>query len=194
MIAGHFGLAAAVKSRAGSTPLWLLVIATQWLDIVFVPLFLLGVERLVPLPGTKPGAYGEAIIYADYTHSLVGALVLSALLGAAASLRYGRRSGWVVGSVAMSHWVLDLLVHRGDLPILPGDAGGLPRLGFGLWQFPWLSALLELALVIAGALLYWRAARSTAGGDRAFVRRAGWCGAALLVAGIVTLGTNLLGL
>ena len=81
VIAGHFGLAAAVKWRAPAAPLWLLMIATQWLDIVFVPLFVLGVERLVPLPGAKSGAYGQALIYADYTHSLFGALLLSAPRG-----------------------------------------------------------------------------------------------------------------
>jgi len=194
VIAGHFGLAAAVKWRAPAAPLWLLMIATQWLDIVFVPLFVLGVERLVPLPGAKSGAYGQALIYADYTHSLFGALLLSALLGAVASLRYGSKNGFVVGLVSFSHWVLDLLVHRGDLPILPGNLGRLPRLGFGLWRFTWLSALFELALVFSGALLYWRAARATIGHGRTDVRRADFCAAALLTAGMITLGMNLAGL
>jgi len=194
VIAGHFGLAAAVKWKAPETPLWLLMIATEWLDIVFVPLFALGVERLVPLPGAESGAYGQAFIYADYTHSLVGALLLSALLGAVASLKYGSKNGFVVGLVSLSHWALDLFVHREDLPILPGNLGGLPRLGFGLWRFAWLSALIELALVCSGAFLYWRAARATIGAGGASVRRADLCAAALLTAGLITLGMNLAGL
>jgi hypothetical protein len=93
MIAGHFGLAAAVKARARHTPLWAMMLASQWLDVVFVPLLVVGVERLGPAPGTKPGAYGGAVIHADYTHSLVGALLLSALFGALFVRRYGSRSG-----------------------------------------------------------------------------------------------------
>jgi len=194
MIAGHFGFAAAVKSKTREVPLWALMLACQWLDVVFVPLLVAGVERLVPVPGTKPGAYGGAVIYADYTHSLVGAVVLSMLFGAALAVRYGRASGVVLGLVAFSHWLLDLPMHRADMPILPGDWGDLPRLGFGLWRIPAASALLELALVVGGAAAYWRAARAVAGSDSRFSARANLCGAAILVAGILTLGLNLLGL
>ena len=82
-----------------------------------------------------------------------------------------------------SHWVLDLVVHRGDLAILPGDLGDLPRLGFGLWQIPATAAGLELALVVAGAWLYWRAAlRTPRGGARAHLVAA-W----VLAAGVLTL-------
>jgi hypothetical protein len=66
----------------------------------------------------------------------------------------------VIGAVAFSHWVLDLLVHRADMPILPGNAGGLPLLGLGLWATPALSLALEAALVVAGIVLYYRAAMS----------------------------------
>ena len=60
--------------------------------------------------------------------------------------------------MAFSHWLLDLLVHRGDLPILPGNIGNLPELGFGLWRYPVVSAGLECALVVVGAVLYYRRA------------------------------------
>ena len=193
MIAGHFGLAAAVKARAPATPLWALMLATQWLDVVFVPLLVAGVERIDPVAGAKPGAYGAAIIHADYTHSLVGALALSVLLGALFALRYGKGSGVVLGAVAFSHWVLDVPFHRGDMPILPGNAGGLPRLGFGLWEYPVLTASLELALVAVGAAMYWRAAARLARGDAAVRRRANVCGAGVLAACLLTLALNLLG-
>ena len=63
----------------------------------------------------------------------------------------------MLGLVAFSHWVLDLLVHRMDMPLLPADLGNLPRLGLGLWQYPLVAAGLEALLVIVGAWLYWRA-------------------------------------
>jgi hypothetical protein len=194
VIAGHFGFAAAVKSKTPEVPLWALMLACQWLDVVFVPLFVAGVERLVPVPGAKEGAYGGAVIHADYTHSLVGALLLSVVFGAGFALRYGRSSGVVLGLVALSHWLLDLPMHRADMPFLPGDWGGLPRLGFGLWRFPAAAALLELALVVWGAAAYWRAARAVAGTQSRLTARANLCGAAVLAAGVLTLGLNLLGL
>jgi hypothetical protein len=160
MIAGHFGFAALVKGRERETPLWILMLATVWLDIVFVPLFLLGIETMQAVDGRM--RYGGAIIHADYTHSIVGMVVLSAVLGASCWPLWGRRSAIVIGLVAASHWVLDLIVHRADMPILPGNSLGLPRLGFGLWRIPAASIAVELALVLAGAWVYWRAARSVA--------------------------------
>jgi hypothetical protein len=79
MIAGHFGFAAAVKARETATPLSALMLATVWLDVAFVPLFASGIETLDKVPGAGP-SWG-AIIHADYTHSLVGAMLLSAVLG-----------------------------------------------------------------------------------------------------------------
>jgi hypothetical protein len=154
MIAGHFGFAAAVKSREPQAPLWALMFATVWLDVVFIPLFVSGVETIKQ---TGPG-YGGVIIFADYDHSIVGMAVLSAILGLLASLFWGRRVGIVIGLVAASHWVLDLLFHRADMPVLPGNIGDLPRLGFGLWRYPQVAASIELALVLIGAWLYWGAA------------------------------------
>jgi membrane-bound metal-dependent hydrolase YbcI (DUF457 family) len=157
MITGHFGLAAGSKALDRRAPLWSLMLATVWLDIVFVPLLLLGVETIDTPPG---GGYGSSVIHADYTHSLVGALVLSGLFGAVAAWRWGQRLGLLLGGVAFSHWLLDLIVHRADMPILPANVGGLPRLGFGLWRVPVASIILEAVILLVGVWLYWRTARS----------------------------------
>jgi hypothetical protein len=117
-------------------------LATVWLDIVFIPLFLMRIETLKPLPGLQ-GGYGENVIYADYTHSLVGALILSAVFGLIFGVRWGNRCAIVLGVVSFSYWLLDLLVHRQDMPILPGNFGNLPRLGFGLWQIRTGSILVD---------------------------------------------------
>jgi hypothetical protein len=157
MIAGHFGFAAIVKSRETKVPLWSLMLATVWLDIVFIPLFVMKIETIEPVPGFS-GGYGGNIIYADYTHSLLGALALSAVFALLFGPRWGKRCAIVLGFVSFSHWLLDLIVHRHDMPLLPGNLGHLPRLGFGLWQFQTASALTELVLVSLGAWCYWRAA------------------------------------
>ncbi len=186
MIAGHFGFAAAVKSREPETPLCALMLATVWLDVVFVPFFAVGIESTELVDKIHQG-YGEGIIHADYTHSLVGMIVLSAILGALAGLIWGRRSGIVIGLVAASHWVLDLLVHRADMPILPGDVGHLRRLGLGLWRYPTASAGIELALVLVGAWLYWRTASRVATTEGRGARAATISAALIAVFGVVTL-------
>ncbi|HEY2517803.1 MAG TPA: hypothetical protein VGI39_43335 [Polyangiaceae bacterium] len=194
MIAGHFGFAAAVKAKAPAAPLWALMLASQWLDVVFVPLLIAKVETLEPVAGSKPGEYAGAVIHADYTHSLVGALVLSALLGALFWRRHGRNVAAVLGLTAFSHWLLDLPFHRADMPILPGGGGGLPMLGFGLWNHPALTAGIELLFVLVGAAAYWRAARGVSGQDAVAQRRATICGSAVLAAGVATLALNVLGM
>jgi hypothetical protein len=162
MVAGHFGLAAGVKSGAPAAPLWALMLATQWLDVWFVPLYLAGIETITPIDPSNPDAYGGGVIHAVYTHSLVGAICLALLAGGLAWGRWGRRVGFVIAAVAFSHWLLDLLVHHADLPILPGNIGDLPLLGFGLWQYPLASAAVELVLVLVGAFLYYRRASALA--------------------------------
>ena len=190
VIVGHYGLAAGAKSVDRRAPLWSLMLATQWLDVVFIPLFLLGIESIETLP---PGGYGDVVIHADYTHSLIGSLVLSTAFGAIAWWRWDRRLGLLLGAVAFSHWVLDLIVHRADMPILPGNAGDLPLLGFGLWALPVGSILLEVALLVFGVFLYWRSARSIQPRPGSRVRPALVTGA-LIASGVVVLALDALGI
>lgn len=197
VIAGHFGLAAVVKSREPQVPRWSLMLACQWMDVIFVPLFALGIERIVPVnaaAGPHPG-YGEVVIYADYTHSLLGALLIAAAFGVVAAWRWGGRNGIVLAAVVFSHWILDLLVHRADMPILPGNVGDLPRLGLGLWRLPAARAAVELALVVLGTYLYWRAAAKVLrdAGEHT-TKRVTRLAALMLVSGLVTLGLNLVGM
>jgi len=176
VVAGHFGLAAAVKAKEPQVPLWSLMLATAWLDVLFVPLYIAGIERIEPAPGTGGTGYGEGVIYADYTHSLVGALALGLLFGLIAAVPWGRRTGAV----------------RGDMPILPGNLGDLPRLGFGLWQIPLAAAAAELALVAIGAVLYGRAAARRAG--PAAGGRSRLAAGATFAVGVLVLGLSVLGL
>jgi hypothetical protein len=112
-----------------------------------------------------------------------------------AAWRWGRRNGIVLSAVVFSHWVLDLLVHRADMPILPGNAGDLPRLGLGLWRLPAASAAVELALVVVGTYLYWRAAmKVVSDGGEPTTKSATRLAMLMLVSGLTTLGLNLAGM
>ncbi|NUC16186.1 permease [Bacillus mycoides] len=168
MFAGHFGLVAVVKTKSPKLPLWALMLSTQLLDVIFLPLYVLRVETIEPI---NSNGYGEAIIHADYSHSLIGALFIAFVAGIVGMRFWGKRSGFVVGAVVFSHWILDLLVHRADLPLLPGDFGDLPMLGFGLWRFPAISIILECILIAVGGILYFRFTVSSAGEQKKFIAR-----------------------
>ncbi len=87
MFAGHFGVAAAVKSKAPELPLWSLIVSSQLLDIAYIPFSLAGIERMEPV---GDGGYGNMMIYAFYTHSLVGALLLALLAAGFAGKFWGK--------------------------------------------------------------------------------------------------------
>ncbi len=151
MFAGHFALAAGVKAAKDTPPIWSLMLATQLMDVVFVPLYLSGVETIEKVGA---GGYGNGVIHANYSHSLLGALILSAIALTVGRWVWGKRAGWILGAVTFSHWLIDLLVHRADLPLLPGNWGDLPTLGLGLWQFPVLTASLELGMIVVFSAMY----------------------------------------
>jgi membrane-bound metal-dependent hydrolase YbcI (DUF457 family) len=140
------------------------------------------------------GGYGANIIHADYTHSLVGAAALSGVFGAAFVFRWGLRSGVVLALVSFSHWVLDLIVHRADMPLLPGDIGHFPRFGFGLWQVPQATVAIEAILVVAGAWLYYRAARSVSKAAGRSMTRADIASLLILIGGLAVLALDVSGI
>ena len=194
MIAGHFGFAAAVKAQERQAPLWALMLATVWLDVVFVPLLFAKIETIGVAPGLT-GGYGSAIIHADYTHAVLGAIALAVLFGGVAQFRWGRRTGIVLAAVVFSHWLLDLVVHRADMPLLPGDAGHFPKFGFGLWRHPVAAMLVELVILVVGALLYWRAARATVAASAVPQKsRADVAGFLVLACGIAVLALDFSGI
>lgn len=194
MIAGHFGFAAVVKSRVPAAPTWALMLASVWLDVIFTPLFIAGVETMEPFGGGDGKGYGAAVIHADWTHSLVGAFLLATSFGLVCALPWGKKIGAVLGAVVFSHWLLDLPLHHHDMPLLPGNAAQLPLLGFGLWSVPVATASLELLLVGVGAWLYWKSASAATQTAGTSMRPAHVAGAAVLASGLVTLALNVAGL
>src|SRR5690242_20880730 len=95
---------------------------TQLLDVLFVFLLIPGVESF-----SGGSGYGQGVINAHYTHSLAGALLIALAAGAGAWKLWGRQGGLIIAATVFSHWLLDLVVHRPDLPLLPGSAGSFHR-------------------------------------------------------------------
>jgi hypothetical protein len=165
MFIGHYGPAFAGKAIGPAIPLWVLFIAVQWMDIGWAMLVLAGVEKFRIIPGFTEGSAFD-LYYMPYTHGLIGALALSALLGAIVAVFLRERRGTVflvVAGAVFSHWLLDLVVHVPDLPLYDDSA----KVGLGLWRHVWLSLPLELAFLALGGWLYARTVPARrAGGDR----------------------------
>jgi hypothetical protein len=160
---GHFALAFGAKRAAPRTSLGTLFLAAQWCDLLWPPLLLAGVERVSIVPGItvmNPLRFDAYPI----SHSLLTVALWALALGAVHfALRRDRRTAVLLGALVLSHWVLDLLVHRPDLPLAPW---GATRLGLGLWNHRAAEMTVEIAMFLAGAALYLRATRPADGRGR----------------------------
>lgn len=165
MLAGHIGIAAGTKRWVPEIPLWVLLLASFSLDILMVILWGFGIERL-SLPNDGHGGYGKLVYEIDWSHSFTGTLALCFIVLIMASRWWGARGGFALAVVIFLHWFLDLLVHKGSLPMTPGNIGGLPRVGLGLWDAPIVVIVLEFALILGGSWLWYSSPVATKRGKR----------------------------
>lgn len=158
MFIGHYGPAFVAKAAVRAVPLWVLFVAAQWVDFLWAGLVILGIEKLRLIENFL-GVSPLDLYYMPYSHSLPSAVLLSMLAGVVAALllkSYGAAIVIAVAATAFSHWFLDLIVHRPDLPLWFDEM----KVGFGLWQFPLVSVPLEIGLMLLGVWIYDRAAPS----------------------------------
>ena len=152
MFIGHAALALAAKPLAPRAHLGVALAATYWNDLMWPIFVLLGIERVEIDPGNTAFTPLDFVHY-PWTHSLAAALVWSALFGIAC-WKLGRRAMLVMGLLLFSHWALDALSHRPDLPLWPGSRA---RGGLGLGNSVVATLAVESALVAAGVAIYLRA-------------------------------------
>ncbi len=157
MFIGHFAVGFAAKRAAPRTSLTVLLLAAIFLDVLWPVLVALGVERVRIAPGTTPWTPLDFTSY-PISHSLVMALVWSALFAAVYQwrTRYPTGALWA-GLLVFSHWVLDWISHRPDLPIAPGLA---TKVGLGLWYSVPATMAVEITMFVIGLALYLSATRA----------------------------------
>lgn len=150
MFIGHFGLAMAAKKVAPRPSLGTLVLAAQLVDGLWPIFLLLGWEEVSIVPGITAVTPLDFRWY-PYTHSLLAVVAWGALLSITyyAFRRDASGARWLAALV-VSHWILDLIAHRPDLPLWPGG----PRVGFGLWNSVPATLVAEFALFLLGASIY----------------------------------------
>jgi membrane-bound metal-dependent hydrolase YbcI (DUF457 family) len=157
MFIGHFAVAFAAKRAAPTTSLGTLFIACELADLVWPLLLLAGIETVAITPGITRFTPLDFQHY-PWSHSLL-MVVVWALVFAAVFFWRARR--WlpaaVLALVVLSHWFLDLVVHRPDLPLAPGSD---VKVGFGVWDSVAGSLLLEGALFVIGVRFYLRGSQA----------------------------------
>ncbi|SCK12308.1 hypothetical protein VAR608DRAFT_0684 [Variovorax sp. HW608] len=160
MFAGHMGVGLALGRAERRVNVGVFIAAGLLLDLLLWLFVLLGWET-VTLPADFARTHQPEFIF-PYSHGLLAAVGWSALAGAAAFAAYGRlgaarmRIASLVAAAVFSHWLLDALVHRPEMPLAsPGSA----TVGGGLWQNMPIAMAVEAAIVVVGLGLFLRGCR-----------------------------------
>ena len=159
MFVGHYAASLALKSFEKRASLGVLFLAVQFVDILFFPLVLAGIERMNIVENFTQSTHFE-LEYMPFTHSLLASVLWA--VAAFAVFKWvvvKKQSVAVVVALAVfSHWLLDLPVHTPDLPLW-SDAS--PKMGFGLWNNAVATYFLEAGLLVIALWLYLRSSRAT---------------------------------
>lgn len=162
MFAGHLGAALAIARAERRVNVGVFVAAALLLDFVLWLLVLLGWES-VTIPADFASTHQPQFVF-PYSHGLLAALVWSSLAAMAAWASLSRlqsarwRAAALVAAAVFSHWLLDALVHRAELP-LAGAAS--PVVGLDLWHSMPAALGVEAAVVIAGLALFMPGSRQS---------------------------------
>lgn len=156
MFIGHFGVGLAAKSLAPKTSLGTLVLAALFSDVLWIFFAYAGLEHVAIKPGIT--AVNALDLYdIAFSHSLATNVVwAAAFAGLYFLVRRYWRGAWVIFAVVISHWLLDFVSHRPDMPLAPG---GHTVLGLGLWNHRLATFVVEGGIWLLGIIFYLRTTR-----------------------------------
>ncbi len=153
MFIGHLAVAFAAKKSAPKVSLGTLTMAVQFVDLLWPLFLLLGIEHVRIAPGNT--AFTPLDFY-DYpiSHSLLTGIGWSLGFGLVYyAIRRSAKNAWILAGCVISHWVLDVVSHRPDMPIMPGMN---LYIGLGLWYSVPATIIVEGSLFALGVLVYLR--------------------------------------
>lgn len=151
MFIGHFALGLAAKRVDHRPLLGTTFLATQFIDLLW-PLFLLaGWERVTIDPGNTATTPLNFVSY-PYSHSLLAVILWAALFGGVYyALKKNSKGALLLAGLVLSHWVLDWITHRPDLPLSFSEG---TKVGLGLWNQKGIALVVEALLFAGGVYLY----------------------------------------
>jgi hypothetical protein len=155
MFIGHIALALAAKRATPRVSLATLLLAAQWADVLWPVMLALGLEQVRIQPGNTAFTPLDFVSY-PYSHSLVALVGWGILFGLVyRAVAGGRNTFWLLAALVVSHWVLDFVTHRPDMPLYPGSV----KYGLGLWNSVPATLVIEGLLYLAGLTIYLRSTR-----------------------------------
>ena len=159
MFVGHYAAALALKKFEKRASLGVLFLAVQFVDILFFPLVLLGIERMNIVENFTQSTHFQ-LEYMPYTHSIIGSLFWAGVGYALFRWLIVKKNSvaMVVALAIFSHWLFDLVVHTPDLPLWNDTS---LKLGFGLWNNAIATYALEAILLVSALWLYLRSTSAT---------------------------------
>jgi len=152
MFIGHIALGLAGKRMTPNVSLATWLTSVQLVDMLWPVFLLAGLEHVRIVPGITRFT---PLDFYDYpiTHSLIGSTVWAAIFGGGCMLAYrNARVALFMAAGVVSHWVLDVISHRPDVPVLPRG----PYIGLGLWNSIPATLVVELTMFAIGLGLYVR--------------------------------------
>jgi membrane-bound metal-dependent hydrolase YbcI (DUF457 family) len=183
MFIGHFAVGLAAKSVKPSISLGTYFLAVQFVDLLWPTLLLLGIEQVAIEPGITEMTPLNFLHY-PVTHSLLMAFIWS-ICGFVLYylIKKDVKGGLLIAACVASHWVLDFVTHRPDLPLTFSET---TKVGLGLWNYKMLTVVVESLLFIGGVVLY---LKSTIAADK-IGRNAFW---SLIIFLVIIHATNIFG-
>lgn len=156
MFLGHYALGMLGKKYLPKVSLGTLFLSVQLVDLIWPFLLLLGLEHVRIEPGITVFTPLNFIYY-PLTHSLIGGFLWAfGFAGIYFIIMKSRKAGLFLGIGVLSHWILDFIVHRPDLPIYPGGE----KYGLGLWNSIPGTLTIEFLLFGLGVYYYTKTTKS----------------------------------
>ena len=158
MFIGHFATGLAAKKVAQKPSLGTLFIAAQFIDLLWPLLLIFGLESVVVDPGNT---VVTPLNFTNYpiSHSMLAVLIWALLFGGVYyMIKKDKKTSIWLGVLVFSHWLLDFLTHRPDLPLIPGLVQ--MKVGLGLWNSLAGTLIVELGLFGLGIYLYLSATKA----------------------------------
>lgn len=160
MLVGHFAVGLAAKRIEPVVSVGTLVLASMLADLLWCIFMIAGIEHVQFKPGMGAANYFDASDIA-MSHSLLMDALWAGLLAAAYFPQ--RRSpraawaAWVIFGFVLSHWLLDWISHRQDMPLSPGVHR---YFGLDLWGSIPAAVIIEGGFWLFAVILYSRATHS----------------------------------